>query len=123
MTLLRPRSALFTALALASPSLPLAAQEAAPTPASPEACALVDTDAARLACYDKLFGHTRGVTIAADAAAVAAQQARREERLAARSAEADAPATQRARQRLGELFKSDGHEDALANAGKGSLLD
>ncbi|HCV97119.1 MAG TPA: phospholipase [Stenotrophomonas sp.] len=53
----------------------------------------------------------------------AAQQARREERQAARTAEADAPATQRARQRLGELFKSDGHEVALANAGKGSLLD
>ncbi|WP_328708118.1 phospholipase A, partial [Pseudomonas ogarae] len=27
------------------------------------------------------------------------------------------------KQRLGEVFKNDGHQDALANAGKGSLLD
>ena len=60
MTPSRPRSALFTALALACASLPLAAQEAAPTPASPEACALVDTDAARLACYDTRSGPPRG---------------------------------------------------------------
>jgi len=123
MTMLRSRSALFTALALACAALPAAAQEAAPTPASPEACALVDTDAARLACYDKLFGRTPEVTLAADAAATAAKQERREERQASRSADAGAPATQRVKQRLGEVFKNDGHEDALANAGKGSLLD
>jgi len=125
MTLPRPRSALFTALALAlaGTALPAAAQEAAPTPATPEACALVDTDVARLACYDKLFGRTPDVTLAADAAATAAKQERREERQAARSAEAGAPAAQRVKQRLGEVFKNDGHQDALANAGKGSLLD
>jgi len=123
MTLPRRRSALFTALALAGASLPLAAQEAAPTPATPEACALVDTDAARLACYDKIFAPTGGSVVAADAAAVAAQQARREERQAARATEAEAPATARVKQRLGELFQNDGHEQALANAGKGSLLD
>ncbi|WP_455948036.1 phospholipase A [Lelliottia jeotgali] len=117
------RSVLFTALALAGTALPAAAQEAAPKPASPEACALVDTDAARLACYDTLFGRTPDVTLAADAAATAAKQERREERHAARSADADAPATQRVKQRLGEVFKNDVHEDALANAGKGSLLD
>ena len=123
MTLPYSRSALFTALALAGTALPAAAQEAAPKPASPEACALVDTDAARLACYDTLFGRTPDVTLAADAAATAAKQERREERQAARGADADAPAAQRVKQRLGEVFKNDGHQDALANAGKGSLLD
>ncbi|WP_313218834.1 phospholipase A [Stenotrophomonas sp.] len=123
MTMPHSRSVLFTALALAGTALPAAAQEAAPKPASPEACALVDTDAARLACYDTLFGRTPDVTLAADAAATAAKLERREERHAARSADADAPATQRVKQRLGEVFKNDGHEDALANAGKGSLLD
>ena len=117
----RPRSALFSALALATASLPLAAQELSPTPATPEACALVGTDAARLACYDKLFRPTAETTQAADAAAVAAKQERREERQAARTP--DAPATERVKQRLGEVFKNDGHEAALANAGKGSLLD
>ena len=123
MTLPRSRSALFTAVALATASLPAIAQEAAPVPASPEACALVDTDAARLACYDTLFGRTPEVTQAADAAARVAKQERREERQAARSADAAAPATERVKQRIGEVFRNDGHEQALANAGKGSLLD
>lgn len=123
MTLPRSRSALFTAVALATASLPAIAQEAAPVPASPEACALVDTDAARLACYDTLFGRTPEVTQAADAAATVAKQERREERQAARSADAAAPATERVKQRIGEVFRNDGHEQALANAGKGSLLD
>ena len=117
----RPRSALFSALALATASLPVAAQEASPTPASPEACSQVSTDAARLACYDKLFRPTVETTQAADAAATAAKQERREERQAARTP--DAPATERVKQRLGEVFKNDGHDSALANAGKGSLLD
>jgi len=117
----RPRSALFSALALAGASLPLAAQEASPTPATPAACAQVSTDAARLACYDTLFRPTAETTQAADAAAIAAKQERREEREAARSPEA--PASERVRQRFGEVFKNDGHNDALANAGKGSLLD
>ncbi len=123
MTLPRSRSALFTAMALATASLPAVAQEAAPVPASPEACALVDTDAARLACYDTLFGRNPEVTQAADAAATAAKQERREERQAARSADTEAPATERVKQRIGEVFRNDGHEQALANAGKGSLLD
>ena len=72
-------------LALALASAPLAAQEFAPTAdTSPAACAAIATDAARLACYDRLFGHTPEATAAADAAAEAAAQARREERQTAR---------------------------------------
>ncbi len=123
MTPSSPRSALFCALSLAGFSLPALAQEVAPTPATPEACALVSTDAARLACYDTLFRRGAQTTQEADAAAVAAQQARREERQAARQAQADAPTGEKVKHRLGELFQNDGHEQALANAGKGSLLD
>lgn len=123
MTIPPPRpalSSLFT-LGLAGCSLAASAQEAAPTPASPQACAAVDSDAARLACYDSLFAHTRTSTAEADAAAAAALLARREERQAARDPEA--PAAQRAKQRIGEIFSNDIREQALANAGKGSLLD
>ena len=122
MTTPSPRSALFCALALACAST-AAAQEVAPTPATPEACALVGSDAARLACYDTLFRRGVQTTQEADAAAIAAQQARREERQAAREAQAEAPTGEKVKHRLGELFKNDGHESALANAGKGSLLD
>ncbi|WP_312319162.1 phospholipase A [Stenotrophomonas sp.] len=123
MTTPSPRSALFCALGLACASFSVAAQEVAPTPATPEACALVGSDAARLACYDTLFRRGAQTTQEADAAAIAAQQARREERQAAREAQADAPTGEKVKHRLGELFKNDGHEQALANAGKGSLLD
>ncbi|MDQ7283270.1 phospholipase, partial [Stenotrophomonas sp. Sm6012] len=63
-------------LALALASAPLAAQEFVPsTDTSPAACAAITTDAARLACYDRLFAHTPQATAAADAAAEAAAQA------------------------------------------------
>jgi phospholipase A1 len=108
------------ALALALASAPLAAQEFVPsTDTSPAACAAITTDAARLACYDRLFAHTPQATAAADAAAEAAAQARREERQTARVSQGE----EKLRERVSDLFRPAAPDSALANAGRGSLLD
>ncbi|WP_459041462.1 phospholipase A [Stenotrophomonas sp. PSU-St19] len=107
-------------LALALASAPLAAQEFVPsTDTSPAACAAITTDAARLACYDRLFAHTPQATAAADAAAEAAAQARREERQTARVSQGE----EKLRERVSDLFRPATPDSALANAGRGSLLD
>ncbi|KAG1207738.1 phospholipase A [Stenotrophomonas sp. GD03930] len=107
-------------LALALASAPLAAQEFVPsTDTSPAACAAITTDAARLACYDRLFAHTPQATAAADAAAEAAAQARREERQTARVSQGE----EKLRERVSDLFRPAAADSALANAGRGSLLD
>jgi len=78
---LRPRLLHFAPLPLVLASLPLAAQElVAPPAASPTACAAVTSDAARLACYDQLFGPNTASTAEADAAARAAAEERRQAR-------------------------------------------
>lgn len=114
-----PRLApLAAALSLASATA--AAQEFAPSAeASPAACAAITTDAARLACYDRQFGHTPQATAAADAAAEAAAQARREERQTARVSQGE----EKLRERVSDLFRPAAPDSALANAGRGSLLD
>jgi len=101
------RSALLVALtAVAAPAL-------AQTPNSLEACAALEADAARLACYDALAGRGTPDTAQADSDA-----ARAREVLDA------APAPARAVQGADGLFV---HETpaqaALANVGRGSLLD
>ncbi|GAB3045119.1 phospholipase A [Stenotrophomonas tumulicola] len=107
-------------LALALASAPLAAQEFSASPVTtPSACAAITTDAARLACYDRLFGPTRATTAEADAAAAAAAEARREQRQAVRVSEGE----EKLRARVGDLFRPQPHDTALANAGRGSLLD
>ncbi len=107
-------------LALALASAPLAAQEFAPSAeASPAACAAITTDAARLACYDRQFGRTPQATAEADAAAEAAAQARREERQTARVSQGE----EKLRERVSDLFRPAAPDSALANAGRGSLLD
>lgn len=95
---------------------PLAhAQEIAPQPVSPHACTSVSSDAARLACYDKTLGYTPQQTAQADASAQLAEQKE------AKSNDA------RAISRAGDFFHADDQdqpkEDAVANAGRGSLLD
>ncbi len=108
------------ALAIALCSAPLAAQEfVAPAATTPGACAAITTDAARLACYDQLFGPNVATTAQADAAAEAAAEARREQRQAVRVSDGE----EKIRARVGDLFRPQPHDPALANAGRGSLLD
>ncbi|MCH3719244.1 phospholipase A, partial [Campylobacter lari] len=58
-------------------------------------------------------------TAAADAAAEAAAQARREERQTARVSQGE----EKLRERVSDLFRPATPDNALANAGRGSLLD
>jgi len=86
-------------------------------PSSPEACGAIVADAERLACYDTLFrARTPEVTQQADAAAAEAKQQAREDA-------APLPAKERARRAVDTLFGSDMGDQAIANSGKGSLLD
>ncbi len=113
------RSLIFPLLAVSYASM---AQQA-PDPATPEACLAIETDAARLACYDAALGRAAKDTEAADAAALQASELAKQERNAAAPAE-DAELRERARYRLGALFGNDeSYAAARANAGKGSLLD
>lgn len=110
-----PRPLLMFALAAA----PLAqAQEASPQPATAQACTSIASNAARLACYDRALGHTAEDTREADQAA---DQARIEQKAIRDHTE---PATPRSA--VADFFKSapdTASHDAIANAGRGSLLD
>lgn len=103
-------------IALVGVSAPALAQESITDPASPEACFALDSDAARLACYDKALGRSPEDTRAADAAANAAQQARKEAKATAKAMDEQDP-------RRKELFAHDELAALAANAGRGSLLD
>jgi phospholipase A1 len=103
-------------LALSSASTSALAQESIPDPASPQACFALDSDATRLACYDKALGRSPADTRAADAAAIAAQQARKEAKATAKALDEPVP-------RRNELFAHDDLAAAEANAGRGSLWD
>lgn len=86
-------------------------------PSSPEACSAIAANAERLACYDTVFRtKTPEVTQQADAAAAEAKQQAREE-------VAPLPATERAKRAVDTLFGRDMGDQAIANSGKGSLLD
>ncbi|WP_083468479.1 phospholipase A [Stenotrophomonas pictorum] len=103
-------------LALSGPSAYALGQESITDPASPQACFALDSDASRLACYDKALGRSPADTRAADAAAVAAQQARKEAKATAKALDEPLP-------RRNELFAHDDLAAAAANAGRGSLWD
>ena len=91
--------------------------------ASAQACAAIESDVARLACYDTAFERSASDTRAADAAAQQASDLAKQERNA-NMLDKDAGPRERARHNLGALFDhDDANAAALANAGKGSLLD
>ncbi|MCW4454052.1 phospholipase A [Flavobacterium sp. MXW15] len=102
-------------------SAPALGQEALPAPATPQACLAISSDSARLACYDAALGRTAEDTRSADAAALAAAQSQKQDREAALPA--DATLGERTRRRADEFFSTDHYDEAIANAGKGSLLD
>ncbi len=107
-------------------ALQAGAQEMDPTPATPEACQAVEADSARLACYDRLFGRKPADTLAADVEASVARTLDKEQKAAAEAAEPDDLALrERTRRRVGAWFRTDDPmlQEAIANAGKGSLLD
>ncbi|MFT4256787.1 MAG: phospholipase A [Pseudoxanthomonas sp.] len=101
------------------------AQETVSAPASPAACTGIESDAQRLACYDAAMGRNAPDTATADAVADYAGQVARDAREQAVDP-VEETRRQRARRRIGELFNKDAdsaYRDAIANAGKGSLLD
>jgi phospholipase A1 len=119
---------------------PAFAQETPPPPPGVAACVSIEIDAARLACYDAAAGRAVPSTREADAAAEAAQAAADATRAALEAAQpprpshAEARAQARARRGSASLFRRDAPgaggdlldpqaRAAIANAGKGSLLD
>ena len=110
-------------LSLSLVAAPAVAQPA-PAPGSAEACAAIEIDAERLACYDLAVDRRARSPGAADEAAARAEKALAEQ---ARSepAETVADGGEPLRRRLGDLFRldDDPRDAALANAGRGSLLD
>lgn len=115
MAALLTRFALATTSALSVPLAALA-QQAPSAPASIDACRAIEGDADRLACYDKVVGRAAPSPQQADAAAAQAK--------AAVDARAVAQRSREQRKREGDVFVDDSQAtDALANAGKGSLLD
>lgn len=105
-------------------SLTLAAAAACPAfaqtfnPGSAEACTAISSDPERLACYDAALRRQATDTRQADAAAA---KARQQERAGAEAT--PLPASERAKRAVSNLFDQDYGSDAIANAGKGSLLD
>ncbi|MGO4260426.1 phospholipase A [Lysobacter sp. TAB13] len=117
------RTILFLALA----ALPLlgSAQTSA-QPATPEACMAVTVDADRLACYDKALGRQAGDARQADIAAKEAKAIRKNLEIGDEIAGEPKPGVaERARRAVsGSVFSHDEPlNDAIANAGKGGLLD
>ncbi|WP_051412633.1 phospholipase A [Pseudoxanthomonas sp. J35] len=100
-----------------------AAQEIAARPASAEACLAIASGAQRLACYDAALGYTTPGPAEADRAA---EDAAANIQRAQEQAEADTAGTKR---RPLELFRNEdlgsdpADARALANAGRGALLD
>lgn len=117
------RSAILSAAVL-SPLVALAQEYA--TGVSPEACVAVEIDADRLACYDTAFQRAANDAGAADSAADAAQEDRQRSAESARLDRQELPPRERAAQAFSDLLRLDSTgsaQAALANVGKGSLLD
>ncbi|WP_141453202.1 phospholipase A [Pseudoxanthomonas sp. z9] len=115
-------------IAMTLATAPAFAQEPQPAVVTPEACRAIETDASRLACYDAVFGRRPSDTRAADAEATAARSSldQQQAQQAQQESEAgEASSERREHRRLGAWFRTDDPmlQEALANAGKGSLLD
>lgn len=111
------------AVALASHAAIAQAQTAS---VLPEACAAIEIDAERLACYDAAFNRTELDPGAADAAAGAAKSAQDAIAQLERLERADLAPRERAKRAVSDLFRIDGGtslDAQIANVGKGSLLD
>jgi len=127
MTPASPRSRLLPCLLLAVAPAAAGAQEIKPQPATPEACVAIANGADRLACYDTALGRGADGVRQADIAAKEAKAIQRNLELGDQIQGAPEPGLgERAKRAVGasDLF---GHEEALdsaiANAGKGGLLD
>jgi len=110
---------------------PLLAQAQVPaTPATPEACVSINADADRLACYDAVHGRkardTRGADIAAKEAKAIQKNLEIGEEVAPEATPDATPEVVAAEPARGggDLYPmEDPLHSAVANAGKGSLLD
>ncbi len=120
----RPLPRLLPLLCVAALPGVAAAQDGKPTinPSSVEACALVEIDAQRLACYDTAIKRIAPSTSEADAAADRAAALAKKQKEQSAPPE-DAPLRERLRHRAGAMFADDDYDAVRANAGKGSLLD
>lgn len=125
MTLPPPRHLLPSLIAMTLAATPALAQEPQPNAVTAEACRAIETDASRLACYDAVFGRSPSDTRAADAEASAARSSLDQQQAAQAQQVPEAGTETRERRRLGAWFRADDPmlQQALANAGKGSLLD
>ena len=118
-------------LTAAAATGPLAAQTPdVPSAATAEACLAIASAPQRLACYDAALGYAAPSTQQADQVARQAEERLKEEKANQAAAIPDeASLARRVRQRTGELFSRDDLEsnpearEAIANAGRGSLLD
>lgn len=112
-------------IAMTLAATPALAQEPQPNAVTAEACRAIETDASRLACYDAVFGRSPSDTRAADAEASAARSSLDQQQAAQAQQVPEAGTETRERRRLGAWFRADDPmlQQALANAGKGSLLD
>ncbi|QSX76094.1 phospholipase A [Lysobacter arenosi] len=110
---------------LVAAAMPLLAQAQAPAdPATPEACVSITVDADRLACYDAVHGRSARDTRGADIAAKEAKAIQKNLEIAEEvvpDTTAVAPEQSRAGSDLYPM--EDPLHSAIANAGKGSLLD
>jgi phospholipase A1 len=116
-----PSSTLASALVVALTWAGAAQAQVAPMPSSGDlsACAAIEANADRLACYDHAMGRAARDPALADAEAA---DAKRKEQAIKADARTALPAAERAKRAVGDLFNAE-PEDAIANAGKGSLLD
>jgi len=120
---MRPTLLLPAALATALPFATHAQETAPPTtapsaPASLDACVALEQDAQRLACFDAMTGRASRTPEQADTEAAIARELRSNP-----AVRADALAEPRTAHSLYAHDGSSRLDDAIANAGQGSLLD
>jgi len=115
-------SALVVATATALSSPVLAQDAAAPEfrAATIEACKSLKSDAERLACYDAAAERVVPGPAMADAAAANAKQ---QQESIKEIENANLEPQDRATKAVNDFFTSESGDDAIANAGKGSMLD
>lgn len=111
----------------AAVALPAHGQETTTRPASAQACLAITSSAQRLACYDAALGYQSASPHQADQAALEAELRLEQERRQAGALDGTGQAMD-LHQRAGELFgrdldRSPQARAAIANAGRGSLLD